>query len=205
MLSVMFRGGNRSLVARAMAAVPRSEFVPGDLRAQAADDAALPIGWGQTISQPSLVAWMTRALQLGPGSRVLEIGTGSGYQAAILAEIAGEVFTIERVPELAAAARERLVRLGYTRIQFRVGDGALGWPEAAPFDGIVVTAAASALPPALMAQLGRGARLVAPVGAAEEQVLVLLEKRPDGRLRRRELCSVRFVPLVTPTLPFGNC
>jgi protein-L-isoaspartate(D-aspartate) O-methyltransferase len=205
MLSVMFRGGNRSLVARAMAAVPRSEFVPGDLRAQAADDAALPIGWGQTISQPSLVAWMTRALQLGPGSRVLEIGTGSGYQAAILAEIAGEVFTIERVPELAAAARERLVRLGYTRIRFRVGDGALGWPEAAPFDGIVVTAAASALPPALMAQLGRGARLVAPVGAAEEQVLVLLEKRPDGRLRRRELCSVRFVPLVTPTLPFGNC
>ena len=172
----------------------------------AGKDAPLPIGSAQTISQPSLVAFMTEQLQLTARSRVLEIGTGSGYQTAILAELASEVFTIERLPELAAGARERLGTLGYRNILFLVGDGALGWEEEAPFDAIIVTAAAETLPLPLVEQLRPGGRLVVPVGsvADDNQELVLVEKGPDGAVRQRSLGPVRFVPLVTTMLARGE-
>jgi protein-L-isoaspartate(D-aspartate) O-methyltransferase len=188
-------------VERAMGAVRREFFVPAAQRKHAGEDTALPIGWDQTISQPSLVAYMTEQLDLATGGRVLEIGTGSGYQTAILAELAGEVFTIERLPELAAAARARLTGLGYRNIHFRVADGAIGWPEEAPFSAVIVTAAPERLPPALIDQLEPGGRLVAPIGSAatDNQVLVLVEKDRDGVVLQRELCPVRFVPLVSKT------
>lgn len=163
----------------------------------------MPIGCGQTISQPSLVALMTATLQLKRQSRVLEVGTGSGYQTAILAELAGEVFSIERLACLAAAAKTLLRKLGYQQIQFRVGDGAGGWPEAAPFDAIIVTAAPSSLPAALVAQLARGGRMVAPIGSVtdERQRLVLVEKNLDGVVRQEDLGPVRFVPLISELAP----
>ena len=190
---------NQSRVDRAMHQVNRVHFVPVAQRAHAADDTALPIGWEQTISQPSLVARMTEELQLTSQSRVLEIGTGSGYQTAILAELAATVYTIERLPELATAAEVRLGSLGYRNIRFRIGDGALGWPEAAPFDAIIVTAAPERLPSALVEQLAMGGRLVAPIGStsADNQVLFLVEKDRDGTVVQRELFAVRFVPLVS--------
>lgn len=194
------RADHHSQVDRAMRAVHREDFLPATQRRRAGEDNALPIGYSQTISQPSLVAFMTEQLALTAQDRVLEIGTGSGYQTALLARIAGEVFTIERIPELATAATERLAaRLGYRNIHFRTGDGALGWPEHAPFDAIIVTAAPETLPPALVEQLAPGGRLVAPVGslAADQQMLLLVEKNRAGEVSQRELCPVRFVPLVT--------
>ena len=183
-------------VLEALATVPRHLFVPPDYRQDAYADIALPIGLGQTISQPYIVALMTQALRLTPESKVLEVGTGSGYQAAILAHITPRVWSIEALPELARAAEERLRALGYP-VTVRVGDGRLGWPEHAPYDGIIVTAAAVEVPPALILQLKEGGRLVIPVGeSAWDQVLWLIEKGPGGRLTTHWLADVRFVPLV---------
>lgn len=183
-------------VIEALAAVPRHLFVPPEFREDAYADIALPIGYGQTISQPYIVALMTQALRLTPDSKVLEVGTGSGYQAAVLAQITPHVWSIEAVPELARAAQERLRGLGYP-VEVKAGDGRLGWPEHAPYDGIIVTAAAVEVPPALIPQLKEGGRLVIPVGeSAWDQVLWLIEKQPGGRLRAQWLADVRFVPLV---------
>lgn len=191
------RGVRDSATLRAMAVVPRHEFVPAALRRSAYADHPLPIGYGQTISQPYIVGYMTALLGLGPRSRVLEIGTGSGYQAAILAEMAGDVYTIEIVAELAAAARARLARLGYGRVQVRRGDGFYGWKDAAPFDAIIVTAAAGFVPPPLVDQLKRGGRLLIPVGSVYgAQNLILVEKAGDGSLTTHTLLPVQFVPLV---------
>lgn len=183
----------------ALAAVPRHLFVPPAYQAEAYKDIALPIGQGQTISQPYIVALMTQALRLTPESRVLEIGTGSGYQAAILAQITPHVWSVETLPELARSAEERFHGLGY-RVTVKVGDGRRGWPEHAPYDCIIVTAAAAAVPPALVAQLKEGGRLAVPVGeVAWDQVLWLIEKIPGGQLEARWLADVRFVPLVAST------
>lgn len=180
----------------AMRSVPRHLFVPEDLQTQAYADRALPIGLGQTISQPYIVAFMTEQLAPAPGMRVLEIGTGSGYQAAILAEIGAEVYTIELVPELAERAAVLLRELGYRNIHTRVGDGWKGWPEAAPFDAIIVTAAAESLPPALVGQLRDGGRMIIPIGPQRSgQELVLVTKR-GPRVETAPLLSVRFVPFV---------
>jgi len=185
-----------------MREVRRELFLPADQLANSAKDSALPIGCNQTISQPSLVAHMTEQLELDPGSRVLEIGTGSGYQTAILANLAAEVFTIERIAELADSARFRLLTLGYRNIRFRTGDGALGWPEDAPFDGIIVTAAPERIPSALIHQLARGGRLVAPIGSLplDNQRLVVLKKDQEGGVVQRDLFAVRFVPLISGTI-----
>ena len=184
-----------SATLRAMLSVPRHEFVP-DKRANAYADFPLPIGYGQTISQPYIVAFMTEQLGLTPRSRVLEVGTGSGYQAAVLAEIAAEVYTIEIVAPLAEEAAARLARLGYGRVHVRTGDGYNGWPEAAPFDAIIVTAAAGFVPPPLVEQLRPGGRMVIPVGEVRAvQQLLLVEKAADGRTTTRTLIPVRFVPL----------
>lgn len=180
-----------------MGRVPRHEFVPEALGSRAYQDGPLPIGCGQTISQPFVVALMTELAGVTETSRVLEIGTGCGYQTAILAELAAEVFTIEIVPELAIAARSRLVRLGYTHVKTRVGDGYFGWPEAAPFDAILVTAAAPEVPPALRAQLKPGGRLVLPVGRAyRSQELLRIEQDAAGGLHEWVVLPVAFVPLV---------
>jgi protein-L-isoaspartate(D-aspartate) O-methyltransferase len=184
---------------RAMRTVPRHEFVSADLRRSAYEDHPLPIGYGQTISQPYIVAYMTELLALGPRSRVLEIGTGSGYQAAILAGIAREVYTVEIIPQLASGAAERLRRLGYGRVHVRNADGFYGWKEAAPFDAIIVTAAAGFIPPPLIEQLKPGGRLVIPVGSVYgAQSLVLVEKALNRSITTRALLPVRFVPLVHP-------
>lgn len=180
----------------AIAAVPRHHFVPPEYQDEAYEDVPLPIGQGQTISQPYIVALMTQALRLTPQSRVLEVGTGSGYQAAILAHITPHVWSIETLPELAAAARERLHGLGYP-VQVKVGDGRLGWPEYAPYDGIIVTAAAPDVPPALVAQLANGGRLVIPVGETLWDQTLWLIIKADDQLRREFLADVRFVPLVS--------
>jgi len=187
-------------VERAMRAIPRVCFVPPAWRARAETDEPLPIGFGQTISQPSLVGHMVEELAIGSTSRVLEIGTGSGYETAVLAELVGEVFTIERLPVLAEAAQARLQPFKYRNVRFRTGDGAVGWPEAAPFDGIIVSAAAETVPPALVDQLKEGGRLIVPIGPPHgEQVLVCIEKQAGGDTRWHELCGVRFVPLVGGT------
>jgi protein-L-isoaspartate(D-aspartate) O-methyltransferase len=184
-------------VLRAMYKVPREEFVPGHLRGAAYDDCALPIACGQTISQPAVVAYMTEQLRLTPGDRVLEVGTGSGYQAAVLAEIARDVYSVERIRELARSAEARLARLGYTNVHVREGDGTAGWPEASPFSAIMVTAAADDIPPALLEQLEPGGRLIMPVGGFYgEQVLVLVERRAPDDFVRQRLWPVRFVPLI---------
>ncbi|HBZ70003.1 MAG TPA: protein-L-isoaspartate O-methyltransferase [Deltaproteobacteria bacterium] len=184
-------------VLAALARVPRHEFVPEELKSRAYDDGPLPIGHGQTISQPFVVALMTDLAAVSETSRVLEIGTGCGYQTALLAELAHHVFTIEIVPELAAQAHQRLLRLGYTRVKTRVGDGHLGWPEEAPFDAILVTAAASVVPPALLAQLKPRGRLVIPVGRPfSSQDLVLIERDTSGALHEQVVLPVAFVPLV---------
>jgi protein-L-isoaspartate(D-aspartate) O-methyltransferase len=180
-------------VTGAMRRVPRERFVPAGVLDSAYEDGALPIGLGQTISQPFIVAYMTQALELRGPERVLEIGTGSGYQAAVLAEIAREVYTIEIVPELAERARGLLEALGYRNIRFRTGDGYRGWPEAAPFDRIMVTAAPEQVPQALVDQLAVGGRMIVPVGR-DDQELVLLEKTASG-VTRRSTIPVRFVPM----------
>jgi len=191
---ILARGVRDPLVLKAMAKVPRHLFVPAHLRGQAYADEPLPIGGGQTISQPYIVAYMTERLGLKGGEKVLEVGTGSGYQTAVLAEIAGEVWTIEIVVPLAEGARTVLEGLGYANIHYRVGDGSGGWPEAAPFDGIIVTAAAARLPAALEDQLAVGGRMIVPVGT-DLQELVLVRRDARG-FERERLLGVRFVPLV---------
>lgn len=188
------RGVRDALVLAAMAKAPRHLFVPESLRSRAYGDEPLPIGEGQTISQPYIVAYMTEALNLRGGEKVLEVGTGSGYQTAVLAEIAGTVFTVEIVEKLARRARAVLDGLGYGNVSYRVGDGAAGWPEEAPFDAIMVTAAAGRPLGALEAQLAVGGRMIAPVGT-DAQELVLVRRTGSG-LKRESLLAVRFVPLV---------
>ena len=188
------RGIADSAVLAAMSRVPRHLFVPADVRVEAYDDHPLPIGHNQTISQPYIVAYMTEVADVSPTDRVLEIGTGSGYQAAVLAEIAREVYSIEIVPELAESARQVLTTLGYSNLHLRTGDGYAGWKEHAPFDAIVVTAAPDHVPPALVDQLAVGGRLVIPVGNIEQQMRVIT-KTPQGIIEERTL-GVRFVPLV---------
>lgn len=184
-------------VMAAMARVPRHKFVPPDEVPYAYENRPLPIGYGQTISQPYIVALMTDLTQVGPGDVVLEIGTGSGYQAAILAELAQAVYTMEIIEPLAVQAGERLGRLGYAKVQARLGDGYHGWPEHGPYDAILVTAAASHVPPPLIAQLKAGGRMVIPVGAPFMiQYLLLIEKAGDGSVSTRQVLPVRFVPLV---------
>jgi protein-L-isoaspartate(D-aspartate) O-methyltransferase len=189
------RGIRDAAVLAAMTAVPRHEFVPEGLRLHAYDDLPLPIGGGQTISQPYIVAAMTAALHLLPSDRVLEIGAGCGYQAAVLSRLAREVFTIERRPELASAASELLARLGYANAHVHCGDGTLGLPELAPFDAILVAAAAPAVPKPLLAQLAEGGRMIIPVGEADHQELQLVEKHGDA-FPAKILEGCRFVPLV---------
>ncbi|MEZ5491136.1 MAG: protein-L-isoaspartate(D-aspartate) O-methyltransferase [Gammaproteobacteria bacterium] len=184
-------------VMQAITEVARDSFVPEDLRAEAYDNRPLPIGHQQTISQPFIVALMTDLLNPQPGQRVLEIGTGSGYQAAILARLVGEVYSIERIAGLAEAAQQRLQNLGYSNVHVRCDDGNQGWPEAAPFDGIIVTAAASEIPASLTEQLAPGGRLVIPIGQRwGRQLLMLVCKDATGRLHRREILDVAFVPLL---------
>ena len=184
-------------VMRAMTRVPREAFVAPRDRAFAYDNRPLGIGHGQTISQPFIVALMSELLDLAPGQRVLEIGTGCGYQSAVLAELAGDVFSVELVPELAAAAQRRLQRLGYHNIRIRQGNGFRGWPEEAPFDAIIVTAAPEELPPGLPAQLATGGRLVVPIGPrGDSQMLWRCVKRPDGTLDRQRKLPVAFVPML---------
>jgi protein-L-isoaspartate(D-aspartate) O-methyltransferase len=183
-------------VMEAVRRVPRHEFVDGDLRRHAYDNGPLPIGCGQTISQPYIVALMTELAGIGPGDRVLEVGTGSGYQAAVLAELGAEVFTIEVIADLGRTAAERLERLGYGRVHTRIGDGYHGWKEEAPFDAVVVTAAATDVPPPLVEQLRPGGRMVIPVGGPYMgQDLLLIEKSDDGEVSRRSVLPVAFVPL----------
>lgn len=190
------RGIADERVLAALTVVPRHEFVPEALRRQSYRDGALPIGGGQTISQPYIVALMTEAIRPQPGQRVLEVGTGSGYQAAVLAELVGAVYSIELLPELAQEAAARLERLGYANIYFRTGDGYQGWPEAAPFDAVVVTAGAEHVPQPLFDQLKPGGILVIPVGDRHgDQMLRLVTKGLRGERQERDLAPVRFVPL----------
>jgi protein-L-isoaspartate(D-aspartate) O-methyltransferase len=189
------RGIRDARVLAAMLGVPRHEFVPAELAGEAYSDRPLPIGQGQTISQPFMVAAMAEALRLSDGDRVLEIGTGSGYQAAVLSLLAREVHTVEMHEELAVASRERLLRLGYANVHVHVGDGTLGWPDEAPFEAIVVTAAAPAIPPPLEAQLAEGGRLIVPVGTSDEQRLLRVERRGNA-LSTHPLYHCRFVPLI---------
>lgn len=192
------QGVKDSATLAALRAVPRHEFVPADLRDRAYGDHPLPIGLGQTISQPYIVAYMTETIRPQPGMKVLEVGTGSGYQAAILAAIGCEVYTVEIFQALAASARGRLERLGFRTVTVRHGDGNYGWAEAAPFDAILVTAAAGHVPPALVEQLKPGGRLVIPVGSVYGvQNLILVEKDAAGGPRTRNLLPVRFVPLLS--------
>jgi len=189
------RGIRAPLVLKAMAEVPRHLFVPVELAGQAYEDHPLPIGRGQTISQPYVVALMTECLGLRGGEKVLEVGTGSGYQAAVLARIAGEVFSIEIDPALAASAARTLERAGARNVRVKAGDGFFGWPEEAPFEAIVVTAAAPEVPPDLLAQLADGGRLVLPLGdPLTFQRLTVITKRA-GRSRAEAVLDVRFVPM----------
>ena len=182
-------------VLQAMATVPRHLFVPPAQRPQAYDDGPLPIGQEQTISQPYIVALMTESLRLKGTETVLEIGTGSGYQAAVLSVLAKKVYSIEIIPELAETAQERLTALGYKNVEVIVGDGNLGWPQGSPYDAIIVTAAAPQIPPALIEQLAEGGRMVLPVEVGNEQHLLRLQK-VDGKITQEDLGLVRFVPLV---------
>lgn len=183
-------------VLAAVARVAREKFVPRHEQLLAYADTALPIGYGQTISQPFIVAYMTQLMRVSGGDRVLEIGTGSGYQAAILAELGAEVYSVETIPELAVTAQHRLSALGYRNVRVRTGDGYKGWSEHAPYRAIVVTAVADSVPPALVAQLEPGGRLVIPLRERDdEQWLTLIEKDAKGHVSRQELFRVRFVPL----------
>jgi protein-L-isoaspartate(D-aspartate) O-methyltransferase len=188
------RGIRDERVLAAMRAVPRHEFVPADQRERAYADRPLPIGEGQTISQPYIVAFMTEALALRPTDRVLEIGTGSGYQAAVLGKLVAEVYSIEIVEPLVRRAKADLERLGFTNVQVRAGDGYRGWLEAAPFDAVIVTCAPDHVPEPLVQQLREGGRIVIPVGDSAKQQLHVLEKR-DGKVVQREVLSVMFVPM----------
>jgi protein-L-isoaspartate(D-aspartate) O-methyltransferase len=191
------RGITDPKILDAMRAVPREEFVPPHMREQAYDDRALPIGGGQTISQPYVVALMAEALQLSPGDRVLEVGVGSGYAAAVLGQVASEVFGIERHEALARAAAARLDAPAYANVRVVAGDGTLGWPDEAPFDAILVSAGGPEVPPALLEQLVDGGRLVIPVGeeGAAQDLLKIVREGP-GRHREESLGKVQFVPLI---------
>ena len=198
MVHEQFIGRGRDItnarVLAALGSVPRHEFVPERVRNQAYEDHPLPIGYGQTISQPYIVAFMTEKLDPQPKDRVLEIGTGSGYQAAVLAKLVAKVYTIEIVEPLAERARADLQRLGYTNVLVRAGDGYLGWPDAAPFDAIIVTCAPDKVPQPLIEQLKDGGRMIIPIGETWEQKLVLLRKRGQ-RLEETVVLPVRFVPM----------
>src|SRR5207247_4882493 len=188
------RGITDERVLAAMRKVPREAFVPPESRAASYEDGPLPIGHGQTISQPYIVAFMTEQLRLKPSDRVLEIGTGSGYQAAILAGLVAEIYSIEIIEPLAKNADETLQRLGYQNVHVKVGDGYRGWPEQAPFDAITVTCAPDHVPQPLIEQLKEGGRMIIPVGGFGNQELYLLEKK-NGELQRRAVLPVRFVPM----------
>jgi protein-L-isoaspartate(D-aspartate) O-methyltransferase len=175
--------------------VERHKFIPKDYLSEAYDDHPLPIGSGQTISQPYIVAFMTEVLQLSENDRVLEVGTGSGYQAAILGEICKEVYTIEIIPDLAETAAKTLKELGYTNVYVKTGDGYSGWPDQAPFDAVIVTCAPTHVPKPLADQLAEGGRMIIPVGGSFTQELVLLEKK-EGKLVQKEVLPVRFVPML---------
>jgi protein-L-isoaspartate(D-aspartate) O-methyltransferase len=181
-------------VLNAMTRVPRHLFVPEDVRPFAYDDRPLPIGLGQTISQPYIVAYMTEALQLEPGQTVLEIGTGSGYQAAVLAEIAKQVYTIEIIPDLATRARQALAHTGYRNVEVRSGNGYRGWPEHAPFPRIIVTAAPPEIPQALVDQLAVGGIMVVPVGTSYQEIVIIT--KTTGGVTQKNTIPVRFVPMV---------
>jgi protein-L-isoaspartate(D-aspartate) O-methyltransferase len=189
------RGIRDELVLAAMLSVPRHEFVPAEFAGEAYSDRPLPIGNGQTISQPFMVAAMAEALRLSGGESVLEVGTGCGYQAAVLSLLARKVQTVELHENLAHDAVERLRRLGYANVHVHVGDGTLGWPDGAPYEAIIVTAAAPDVPPPLAAQLAEGGHLIVPVGTPDEQRLLYLEKH-GAQLTQRALYHCRFVPLV---------
>jgi protein-L-isoaspartate(D-aspartate) O-methyltransferase len=180
----------------ALTAVPRHAFISRHLAPFAYDDAPLPIGDGQTISQPYIVAFTVEALRLTEHDRVLDIGTGSGYAAAVLSRVAHTVYGVERVETLCRAAIERLARLGYDNVHVRCGDGTLGWPEHAPYDAIAVAAVGPRAPPALLEQLAVGGRLVIPLGPDGSQTLVRITRRPNGTYREERLVDVRFVPLI---------
>jgi protein-L-isoaspartate(D-aspartate) O-methyltransferase len=184
-------------VMAAMRKVRRHDFVPLELQPIAYENTPLPIGCGKTISQPFIVALMTDLLEIREGDSVLELGTGLGYQAAILAELAQRVYTVEIIQELALEAQHRLNAAGYENIQFRLGDGAQGWPEHAPFDRMIVTAAPELMPPALIQQLKPGGRMVIPAGLEDEQQLMCVDKDEAGRLHTREIIPVRFASLIT--------
>jgi protein-L-isoaspartate(D-aspartate) O-methyltransferase len=187
------RGVEAPAVLNAMRKVPRHRFVPANVRAMAYEDHPLPIGSGQTISQPYIVAYMTEAAEISPRDKVLEIGTGSGYQAAILGEVAREVYTIEIIPELAETARKTLAELGYANVHAKAGNGYLGWPEHAPFDAILVTAAPDEIPQALVDQLALGGRMVVPVGEIVQNMMII-ERTRTGVIERQTI-PVRFVPM----------
>jgi len=190
------RGVQDEGVLQAMLAVPRHRFVPERMRTRAYEDLPLEIGEEQTISQPYIVALMAELGRVGPGARVLDVGTGSGYQAAVLAEMGADVYSIERIPALLDRAGRALEETGYSRIHLTIGDGKEGWPEHAPYDAILVAAATAHVPPALIDQVAEGGRLVLPVGGEEVQELLVLEKTPWGSIRRRTVGGVAFVPLV---------
>ncbi len=187
------RGVTDVRVLAAMRRVQRHELVPESVRRHAYEDRPLPIGFGQTISQPYVVAAMSEAIALSGGEKVLEVGTGSGYQAAVLAELGATVYSIELEPELAARARRDLVRLGYKDVHVRTGDGYRGWPEHAPFDAVIVTAAPNHVPPALLEQLAVGGRMILPVGDFEQDLLLL--RKDEAGVHREVLMGVRFVPM----------
>jgi len=193
------RGIRDRRVLDAMRRVPRHRFVPHEIASRAYDDSALPIGLDQTISQPYVVAYMTEAAEIAPADRVLEIGTGSGYQAAVLAELAREVYTIEIIPDLAARAERTLVGLGYKNIRFKTGNGWAGWPEHAPFDAILVTAAPDELPQALVDQLAVDGRMIVPVGVGYQEMVVVTRTK-DGVIQKRTI-PVRFVPMTGKPRP----
>ena len=188
-------------VLRAMAKVPRHEFVPIEVQPYAYLNRPLPIGFEKTISQPLMVAVMTDLLELKPDDAVLEIGTGLGYQSAVLAELAGSVYTVEIIDELAQRAVQRLKREGYTNTEVRVGNGYFGWPEHAPFDKVIVTAAPDLIPPPLINQLKSGARMVIPVGLPDAQKLVVVDKDVNGRIKTKEIMQVLFSLLEGPDEP----
>lgn len=190
------RGVRDARVLAALDKVARHKFVPEDLVSRAYEDYPLPLGRGQTVSQPYIVALMSELAGLAGGEKVLEIGTGSGYQTAVLAELAATVRTVELFPDLSASARARLEKQGYTNILYRCGDGAAGWPEEGPYDAIVVTCAPAAVPPALASQLKEGGRLVIPVGVEPQELLLGVKK--NGELETRTAAQVRFVPMLAP-------
>jgi protein-L-isoaspartate(D-aspartate) O-methyltransferase len=191
------RGIRSQRVLNVMAEVPRERFLPPRDRARAYHDGAMSIGCGQTISQPYIIALMTEALRLTGEERVLEVGTGSGYQTAILAELAAQVYTIERISELSERAREVLCEeMGYTNVSFRVGDGTLGWPQEAPFDRCIVTAGAPHRPDTLLEQVAACGEVVVPVGSRYRQTLTRYRREPDGRITEEELCDCVFVQLI---------